>query len=85
MERQLADGEDRHLRAAVQSGIVECADFQDHRGQTRPSRGQVRTEFGIEFPRHGAFKIAALALGRIAYRAAAASAFQFPGILPKPL
>src|SRR4051812_25208955 len=38
VESLLVDGEDRHLRAAIETGIVERADFQDHRGQTRPPR-----------------------------------------------
>jgi hypothetical protein len=40
--------EDRHLRGAKQSGIVERADFQNRRGQTWPTRGQMGAAFGAE-------------------------------------
>src|SRR3984893_15500209 len=59
MKGLLVDGVDRHLRAAKHSGIVERADFQNHRGQTRPPRGEMRAALGAEFPRYRAFKIAA--------------------------
>src|ERR1700688_833160 len=59
MERLLVDGVDRHLRAAKKARIVERADFQDHRRQTRPARDQMRAAFAAKFPRHGAFKVAA--------------------------
>src|ERR1700676_3628112 len=62
MKSLLVDGEDRHLRAAIETGIVECADFQDYRGQARPPRGEMRAAFGAEFPRHRAFQIGALEL-----------------------
>src|SRR5260221_1351352 len=38
MESLFVDGEDRHLRAAIQAGIVQRADLQNHRGQSRPAR-----------------------------------------------
>ena len=59
MESLLVDGVDRHLRLAEKSWIVERADFQDHGRQSRPPRDEVRAAFAAEFPRHGAFKIAA--------------------------
>src|SRR5258707_14803353 len=64
MESLLVDGEDRHLRAAIQAGVVERADFQDHRGQPRPARKHMRAAFGAKFPRHGALEIAARKLPR---------------------
>ena len=59
MESLLVDGVDRHLRTAEESGIVERADLYDRRGQARPPRQQVRAAVGTEFPRYGAFEIAA--------------------------
>src|SRR5216684_1578752 len=59
MEGLLVDGEDRHLRGAKQSGIVERADFQNRRGQTRTTCGQMGAAFGAEFPRHRVLEIAA--------------------------
>jgi hypothetical protein len=37
---------DRHLQATKQPGIVEPADFQNHRGQSRPPHGYMRAAFG---------------------------------------
>src|SRR5258706_6315693 len=59
MESLLVDGEDRHLRAAIEAGIVERADLQNHRGQTRPARKHMGAAFSAKFPRHGALEIAA--------------------------
>jgi hypothetical protein len=39
----------RHLRAAINRRIVQRPDLQDHRGQSRPPRGHVRTAFATEF------------------------------------
>src|SRR5208282_394148 len=62
MESLLVDGVNRHLRVAKKTWIVERADFQNHGAQARPPRRQVRAAFGAEFPRDGAFKIAACKL-----------------------
>jgi len=59
MEGLLVDGEDRHLRGAKHSGIVERADFQNRRGQTRPTCGHMGAAFGAKFPRHRVLEIAA--------------------------
>ena len=53
------DGVDRHLRAAKETWIVERAGLQNYGGKTRSPSGQMRAAIGAEFPRHGAFKIAA--------------------------
>jgi hypothetical protein len=42
MEGLAVDGEDRHLRTAVERGIVQCADFQDRGGQARRNNIRVR-------------------------------------------
>src|SRR6202142_4509523 len=60
----LVDGVDRHLRAAEKGGIVERADFQDQSRQALRARDEMGAAFGAEFPRHGAFKVAALELLR---------------------
>src|ERR1700731_4882910 len=59
MESLLVDGVDRHLRAAKKAWIVKRADFQDHGGEPRAARDQMRAAFGAKFPRHSAFEIAA--------------------------
>src|SRR5271156_5324945 len=59
MKSLLIDRVDRHLRAAEQAWIVERAHFQDRGRQARPPREETRAAFGAEFPRHGAFEIAA--------------------------
>src|SRR3979411_367773 len=59
MKSLLVDGEYRHLRGAEVPGIVERADLQDHRGQSRPPGDQMGAAFGAEFPRHRILKVAA--------------------------
>src|SRR5580693_4501048 len=65
MKRLLVDGENRHLRGAEQGGIVERADFQVYRRQTRPSRHHMGAALGAEFPRHRVLEIAARELLRL--------------------
>jgi hypothetical protein len=48
MERLLVDRVDRHLRRAEQGGIIERPDLQDHGGQARTPRREVRATIGAE-------------------------------------
>src|SRR5579863_371927 len=59
MKWLLVDRVDRHPRAAKSAGIVERANFQDHRGQAGSPRGQMRAAFGAEFSGHGLLDIVA--------------------------
>src|SRR5271169_4903964 len=77
VKRLLVDGVDRHLRAAVERGIVKRADLEDYRGQARPPRNQVGATFGAELARHRAFNVAAAKLpGRSLGEAEAANRHQ---------
>src|SRR5271170_7569214 len=59
VESLLVAGEDRHLRFAKKARIVERADLQNDRRQTRSPGGQMSTAFGAEFSCYGVFKVAA--------------------------
>src|SRR5882757_8928889 len=72
MERLAVDGEDRHLRAAVKTWIVQGADFQDRGGQAWPPGDEMGAAFGAEFARHRALKVAAGKLLRRAFGVAEA-------------
>ncbi len=59
MKRLLVDSEDRHLRAAVELGIVERSHFHDDdRTARRPGR-HVRAAVGAELARHRILEVAA--------------------------
>src|SRR3984885_5293804 len=62
MERLLVAGVDRGLRQTIERGIVKCAGFQDHRGQSRPQRRQMSAAFAAEFTGYRAFKVVAAKL-----------------------
>src|SRR5580692_3553853 len=64
MERLLVAGVDRGLRQTIERGVVKCAGFQDHRGQSRPERRQMSAAFAAEFTGDRAFKVAAAKLLR---------------------
>ena len=54
VEALLVDGEDRHLRTAEHTGIIERTDLEEHSsGKACPSSQEVRPAFGAEFARTG--------------------------------